>query len=928
MKMNKLLMAVVALVPFTAAEAQKKNLITNKGEIVPMEKFDSAANRAVIDLKLNKADTTGKWVGSLYRRNDSLFYKKNTVETFFTKILTDVVTPGLGEVTDIDNWSNTSISVPSIDIRDGSTGINMFTGGDPLNLVASGISPGGRTQMFQDASGTIALTQDIKNIYNQDGLLEGDRTISGNLKRLTISNLDYFDVTTAKNTGRVVLVSVNPSQPPVAGGYPTGVFQADANLNSTMIAQGYMVNTPSGYHSKVELYRDSLSLKPWEGNLYIDSLKRSAAGSCTMLVWDSVAKRVQYQTLPPVGSGTNNYVAKWTPDGKTIGSGLVYDNGSNVGIGTASPVGKLHVIGNTNLNSSDADNIVSGYANNLSQGFAIRFDGLYATGTNSAVDIKLVPKGSGYLYAGGIRMLLGNPNTLYFGSTNPNFTADAGQNIGIGSVSGAGGSGVTTGININTTSGYVGIGTSTPLSQLSIHNTVGGNDEAITFTNSAIANGKFTLKMNSNDFYFQNNGGINHMKIEQAGNIGVGSTAPYSKFHVKTGASTATTSPSGTVATFENNSHAYLNLLPSSGGAAGLLIGNGSNNQITALTYNRVVSDAWDITKTTAGTTSNLVIQNSNNSNGASNANLTLQVGGTGSGDAWVNYTIPGSVAWSTGVDNSDLDKWKLSSGGTPGNLDLLTVTTTGEVGIGTTSPTARLHITQTTPASVATTTVTAVGNPLTILGANGGATSSSGSTVTAGNSGNVAITTGNGGAITGAPTTGIGGNAGEIRLLGGDGGLGTTFGGNGGAVEMQGGNGGGGTNGGAPGYASFKGGNAGSTGNANGGNVFIVGGIKNGTGQDGTIFLGVSPSFTVRSNTVIGSATDDNVNKLQVTGNSKFDGLVILKAYTVATLPTGVAGAMCYVTDATSSTYNSTLTGGGSVTVPVFYNGAAWVAH
>ena len=49
--------------------------------------------------------------------------------------------------------------------------------------------------------------------------------------------------------------------------------------------------------------------------------------------------------------------------------------------------------------------------------------------------------------------------------------------------------------------------------------------------------------------------------------------------------------------------------------------------------------------------------------------------------------------------------------------------------------------------------------------------------------------------------------------------------------------------------------------------------------------------------------------------------------AYTVATLPTGFQGARAYVTDATLPTYLGTLTGGGSVVCPVFYNGTAWVS-
>ena len=59
----------------------------------------------------------------------------------------------------------------------------------------------------------------------------------------------------------------------------------------------------------------------------------------------------------------------------------------------------------------------------------------------------------------------------------------------------------------------------------------------------------------------------------------------------------------------------------------------------------------------------------------------------------------------------------------------------------------------------------------------------------------------------------------------------------------------------------------------------------------------------------------------------------VALPVYTVATLPstaaTGmVTGATAYVTDATAPTYLGTLTGGGAVVCPVFYNGTAWVSH
>lgn len=47
-------------------------------------------------------------------------------------------------------------------------------------------------------------------------------------------------------------------------------------------------------------------------------------------------------TAPVGGTGTTNYLAKWT-GGSTLGNSIVFDDGSKVGIGTASPDARLHV---------------------------------------------------------------------------------------------------------------------------------------------------------------------------------------------------------------------------------------------------------------------------------------------------------------------------------------------------------------------------------------------------------------------------------------------------------------------------------------------------------------------------------------------------------------------------------------------------------
>ena len=51
------------------------------------------------------------------------------------------------------------------------------------------------------------------------------------------------------------------------------------------------------------------------------------------------------------GSGTANYVTKWS-DADTITDTVIYDNGTNVGIGTTSPSSKLHVEGTATLGTA------------------------------------------------------------------------------------------------------------------------------------------------------------------------------------------------------------------------------------------------------------------------------------------------------------------------------------------------------------------------------------------------------------------------------------------------------------------------------------------------------------------------------------------------------------------------------------------------
>ena len=59
------------------------------------------------------------------------------------------------------------------------------------------------------------------------------------------------------------------------------------------------------------------------------------------------------------GSGTQNYVAKWTPDGDTLGNSQIFDNGTNVGVNTANPQTQFHVDGHTRITNGNLNIINS-----------------------------------------------------------------------------------------------------------------------------------------------------------------------------------------------------------------------------------------------------------------------------------------------------------------------------------------------------------------------------------------------------------------------------------------------------------------------------------------------------------------------------------------------------------------------------------------
>jgi hypothetical protein len=90
----------------------------------------------------------------------------------------------------------------------------------------------------------------------------------------------------------------------------------------------------------------------------------------------------------------------------------------------------------------------------------------------------------------------------------------------------------------------------------------------------------------------------------------------------------------------------------------------GSTDVIQILPAGRMDNVLGDIraTRSEVGGDVSMGTINTDNTDGASNAKLFINTGGSSSGDPYINFSITGVSNWSIGADNSDSDKLKIAN--------------------------------------------------------------------------------------------------------------------------------------------------------------------------------------------------------------------------------------------------------------------------
>jgi hypothetical protein len=207
------------------------------------------------------------------------------------------------------------------------------------------------------------------------------------------------------------------------------------------------------------------------------------------------------------------------------------------------------------------------------------------------------------------------------------------------------------------------------------------------------------------DFRVEGNTDANLLFVDgSADKVGIGTTGPDVKLHVGTGS--GATGDSGYQIVADSSGIAGVQILAAATQSSRVVFGDSGDNDIGMIKYDHT-NDSLSFR--TTGTDGRLTIDSSgdvgigvtspisklhvyqNDTATSTTAGITIEQDGTG--DAQLQFLLSSVYRWVQGIDNSDGDKFKIGRGNDWAIGEDITITTSGEVGIGTTSPSAKLEV-------------------------------------------------------------------------------------------------------------------------------------------------------------------------------------------------------------------------------------------
>lgn len=259
------------------------------------------------------------------------------------------------------------------------------------------------------------------------------------------------------------------------------------------------------------------------------------------------------------GSGTTNYVPKFTA-GSTIGNSQIFDNGTNVGIGTASPLTLLHINGssatavqsfirNANGGTNSASELVFGTWSGAiptgsgNPGPSAKISAVNVNSTNASTDLTFTTYTGGGTPGSAERMRITSAGNVGIGITDPESYLTGGRQLVVANTSGAAGMTIRTS-NTGDGSIFFSDGTTGDETYRGYVQYIHASD-ALRFGTSAterlriFANGRVFVGASPTDAGYQLdiNGTLRSVNganfATTSGNVGIGTASPLQLFTVK-----------------------------------------------------------------------------------------------------------------------------------------------------------------------------------------------------------------------------------------------------------------------------------------------------------------------------------------------------------------------------------------------------------
>jgi trimeric autotransporter adhesin len=392
---------------------------------------------------------------------------------------------------------------------------------------------------------------------------------------------------------------------------------------------------------------------------------------------------------------------KTKPEAGALEEAMRIDSSGNVGIGTDSPAEKLEVdgsirVGNLKIQPAFAGRI--GFNRNTANG------AIYDSGF-SAVQINGPTTSDNYMAFETYNSSGGNSTVA--------MVIEEGGNIGIGTT--------TPGAKLDIDGGYFRVKGDQPVGAYYYGIMYDGtNLRGTTQTNILYSGSTIAANTTVTDYaglridapstaasgaVITNNYGIYQASSAQknyfGGNVGIGTDSPAQKLDVN-GAirftpNTADTNYSADIAARYDSAHPFELSVKNNGSSAeyfGVYAdAGGANNRVAFPTGNVGIGTTspdylLDVSKSTVGGVTDMRVFNEDTTNAASGARGIITVANASVGDPRLVLGITGIKEYSLGIDNSDGDKFKINNGSDPSaGTNYLTIDS-GNVGIGTDSPT------------------------------------------------------------------------------------------------------------------------------------------------------------------------------------------------------------------------------------------------